>query len=60
MTNVQRAILRDGALYLRKWLRPPAAPASVFTARECAWLPALADWLPVAADALAAEPIGGG
>jgi hypothetical protein len=49
-----------GTLDLGKWLRPPAAPASVFTAREGACLPALADWLPVATDALAAEPTGGG
>jgi acyl-CoA dehydrogenase len=48
--------LLAGALYLRKWLRPPAAPASVFTARECEWLPALIDWTPVPADALPAEP----
>jgi hypothetical protein len=47
--------LLAGALYLRKWLRPPAPPASVFSARECAWLPALIDCTHVPADALAPE-----
>ncbi|HEU4369094.1 MAG TPA: acyl-CoA dehydrogenase family protein [Methylomirabilota bacterium] len=47
------------ALYLKKWLRPPASPASVFTAGECAWLPALVDWTPIPADALTAESGGG-
>jgi len=47
-----------GALYVRKWLRPPAPPASVFTSRECDWLPALVDWTPVPAEALA-DPAGG-
>jgi acyl-CoA dehydrogenase len=47
-----------GALYVRKWLRPPASPVSVFTARECDWLPALVDWTPVPAEALA-DPAGG-
>jgi alkylation response protein AidB-like acyl-CoA dehydrogenase len=51
--------LAAGALYLKKWLRPPAPPASVFTARDCALLPALVDWTPIAADALPAEPAGG-
>jgi alkylation response protein AidB-like acyl-CoA dehydrogenase len=51
--------LLAGALYLKKWLRPPAPPASVFTARECALLPALVDWTPVAADALPAALSGG-
>jgi hypothetical protein len=46
------------ALYLRRWLRPPAPPASVFGARECAVLPALVDWTPVGLDALA-EPAPG-
>ena len=46
------------ALYLKKWLRPPAPPASLFTARECALLPALVDWTPLAADALAASAPG--
>jgi hypothetical protein len=50
--------LLAAALYLRKWLRPPAPPASVFSARECDWLPALVDWTPVPAEALA-EPAGG-
>jgi alkylation response protein AidB-like acyl-CoA dehydrogenase len=47
-----------GALYVKAWLRPPAPPASVFTARECAFLPALVDWAPVAAAALATD-LGG-
>jgi hypothetical protein len=51
--------LLAASLYLRKWLRPPPAPASVFSARDCAWLPALIDWTPVPAEALA-EPAGGG
>src|SRR5205823_13098479 len=49
--------LLSGALYLKKWLRPPAPPASVFGARECGHLAALIDWTPVALDALA--PDGG-
>ena len=49
--------LLAGALYLKKWLRPPPPPASVFGARECAQLPALIDWTPVPLDALA--PDGG-
>ena len=47
--------LLAAAVYLRKWLRPPAPPASVLSAHECAWLPALIDWTPVSADALAAD-----
>jgi acyl-CoA dehydrogenase len=47
------------ALYLRKWLRPPAPPASVFNARECEWLPALIDWTAVPVEALL-DPVGGG
>ena len=47
-----------GALSLKKWLRPAAPPASVFTARECHWLPALVNWMPVGAEALA-DPAGG-
>jgi hypothetical protein len=50
--------LLAGALYVKTWLRPPAPPASVFTAAECAWLPALVDWPTVPAEALA-EPAGG-
>lgn len=49
--------LLAGALYLKKWLRPPTPPASVFTPRECGHLPALVDWTPVPLDALA--PDGG-
>jgi hypothetical protein len=51
--------LLAASLYLRRWLRPPPPPASAFTAREGAWLPALVDWTAVPAEALA-EPAGGG
>jgi len=47
--------LLAGALYLKKWLRPPPPPASVFGPRECAYLPALIDWTTVPLDALAAD-----
>jgi acyl-CoA dehydrogenase len=50
--------LLAASLYLRRWLRPPAPPASALTARECEWLPALVDWAPVPAEALP-EPAGG-
>jgi acyl-CoA dehydrogenase len=46
--------LLAGALYARRWLRPPAPPAPLFTARSLAWLDALIDWTAVPADALAA------
>ncbi len=46
------------ALYLRKWLRPPAPPASVFGPRALEWLPALVDWSPVPEDAAAREAPG--
>jgi hypothetical protein len=46
------------ALYLRKWLRPPAPPASVFGPRALEWLPALVDWSPVPEDAVAREAPG--
>jgi hypothetical protein len=49
--------LLAAALYLKKWLRPPAPPASVFSTRDCEHLPALIDWTPVALDALG--PDGG-
>jgi hypothetical protein len=39
-------------------LQPPVPPATVFTAAECAWLPALIDWTEVPLDAVA-EPAGG-
>jgi hypothetical protein len=42
------------ALYVKRWLRPPPAPASVLTARECEWLDAIVDWAPIPAEALAA------
>ena len=47
--------LLAGALYVKKWLRPPAPPASVFSGRECGHLPALIDWTPVAVAALAPD-----
>ena len=40
---------------MKKWLRPPSPPASVFSARECAHLAALIDWTRVPADALALD-----
>jgi alkylation response protein AidB-like acyl-CoA dehydrogenase len=49
--------LLAASLYLKKWLRPPAPPASVFTPRECGHLPALIDWTPIGVEALA--PDGG-
>ena len=47
-----------GALYVKKWLRPPAPPASVFAARECGWLDGSVDWAPIPADALSAVTAG--
>ena len=47
--------LLAGAFYVKKWLRPPAPPASVFSGRECGHLPALIDWTPVAVEALAPD-----
>jgi acyl-CoA dehydrogenase len=44
--------LLAAALYVKRWLRPPAPPASVFSARECAHLPALIDWTSVALETL--------
>lgn len=46
------------ALYRRRWLcpLPPAAP--VFSPRALGWLPALLDWAPVPADALAGAASG--
>jgi hypothetical protein len=41
-------------LYVKRWLRPPPAPASALTARECKWLDAIVDWAPTPAAALAA------
>ena len=49
--------LLAASLYLKKWLRPPAPPASIFTPRECGHLPALIDWTPIGVEALA--PDGG-
>jgi hypothetical protein len=46
------------ALYLRRWLRPPTPPASSFTPRDCAWLPALLDWTPVPVEALTPDAAG--
>jgi alkylation response protein AidB-like acyl-CoA dehydrogenase len=51
--------LLAAALYLKKWLRPPTPPASAFTAQECDWLPALVDWAPIPAEALAVVSAGG-
>jgi len=50
--------LLTAALYQQRWLRPtrPAAPA--FSSRTLAWLPALVDWTPIPADALAGECCG--
>jgi acyl-CoA dehydrogenase len=44
--------LLAAALYARRWLRPPAPPAALFSARSLEWLEALADWTPVPAEAL--------
>lgn len=41
-------------LYIRRWLRPAAAPAPVFPPEALAWLEALADWTPVGPEALSA------
>ena len=49
--------LLAASLYLKKWLRPPPPPASLFTPRECGHLPALIDWTPVGVETLA--PDGG-
>lgn len=45
--------LLAGALYARRWLRPPQPPSPVFSARSLDWLEALADWIPAPAEALA-------
>jgi alkylation response protein AidB-like acyl-CoA dehydrogenase len=42
------------ALYVRRWLRPPAPPAPSVPARALEWLPALVDWAPLPREALAA------
>lgn len=42
------------ALYIRRWLRPPAPPAPLFPPPALAWLEALGDWTPVPAEALSA------
>jgi hypothetical protein len=44
-----------GALSVKRWLRPPALPASVLTAAECGWLDAIVDWALVPAEALSGE-----
>ena len=46
------------ALYQQRWLRPTHPAAPVFSARALAWLPALVDWTPIPADALAGETSG--
>ena len=43
------------ALYQRRWLRPVPPGAPAFTARALAWVPALVDWTPIPAGALAGE-----
>jgi len=43
-----------GALYVRRWLRAPAAGEPVFAARHLDWLDAIVDWTPIPADALRA------
>ena len=47
-----------GALYAKKWLRPPTAPASVFGARECSWLDAIVEWTRIPAEALSTVAAG--
>ena len=47
-----RKLLAAG-LYLERWLTPRGPGSPVFTARQIAWLDALADWRPVEAAALA-------
>jgi alkylation response protein AidB-like acyl-CoA dehydrogenase len=42
-----------GALYLRRWLVPRSPAAVAFSAGDLVWLPALLDWRPVPAGALA-------
>lgn len=42
------------ALYVRRWLRPPAPPAVPLPLPALGWLDALAEWTPVPAEALAA------
>ncbi len=41
-----------GALYVRRWLRPPAAPGLVFPWRALEWLDAIVDWTPIPPEAL--------
>ncbi len=43
------------ALYVRRWLRPPAPPAPCFPAATLRWLDALIDWSPVPAEPLDLE-----
>src|SRR5262249_56309674 len=44
-------------LYLKKWLRPPAPPPSLFPPPHSGLLPALLDWAPIGVEVLA--PDGG-
>jgi hypothetical protein len=46
------------ALYLRKYLRPPAPPAPLLPPRALDHLGALIDWTPVPADALTGDLLG--
>jgi alkylation response protein AidB-like acyl-CoA dehydrogenase len=48
-----------GALYARRWLRPPAPPASWVSWRALEWLPSIVDWTPVPAGALHTVPSPG-
>jgi len=45
-----------GALYARRWLRPPALPASWVSWPALEWLPSLVDWTPMPAEALQTVP----
>ncbi len=46
------------ALYMRKYLRPPAPPAPLLPPRALEQLGALIDWTPVPADALTGDLLG--
>jgi hypothetical protein len=46
------------ALYVRKYLRPPAPPAPLLPARALDQLGALIDWTPVPADTLTGDLVG--
>jgi hypothetical protein len=46
------------ALYARRWLAPSAAGVPTFSWRVLEQLDRLVDWRPIAADALAGDPVG--